>query len=549
MKKRLFWVALTALIPSTGMLIYNEAWYRNQRDIEIHDQALQASRQVSSEVERIVEGVKSLLIATSAIPAVTGTEPRVCDAVLGGIARELPSIAAISMLSPDGVVTCSSLPSRKGTVLADRSYFRKALTADGFVVGGFVVGRMSDAYVLPVAKPVRREGKLIGVLVAGLKISWFQERIRERGIMPGGIISIADAEGMIIVRWPELPGVVGTRIAPEYRHLLTAKAPGTLEAQTRDGVPRIIGYQPVSSESPLYVATGFSKAEVFGPVNRGTQAAALLIIFGGIVAAAAAVYVGNRFIVLPINHVVSVIQDWSHGNLAARTGMQGRYGEIGQVAAAVDELLDELGRRRERAEEAEAARALLSRELSHRVKNTLSVVQAIARQTFSKIVPPDAIDSYSFRVRALAGAYDTLLAEEWESADIRDVVTQALAPHHQPGDGLFRLSGGEIRLVPKAVIALSLVLHELATNAVKYGALSSPGGHVELGWRREGTRIVIAWGEVGGPPVTPPAREGFGTKVVTRAFGPDLSPTVAFDYRPEGLQFLLTFDAAQGVAA
>ena len=175
------------------------------------------------------------------------------------------------------------------------------------------------------------------------------------------------------------------------------------------------------------------------------------------------------------------------------------------------------------------------------MKNSLSVVQAIARQTFAKIVPPQAIETYSIRVRALAGAYDTLLAEERESAGINTIIERAVAPHHEPGDNRFRLDGPTISVPPKAVAALSLVLHELATNATKYGALSNLTGHVELTWREQDERIHVDWTEHGGPPVTKPEREGFGTKVVSRAFTPEFEAEVAFDYRPDGLHFSLVF--------
>ena len=177
------------------------------------------------------------------------------------------------------------------------------------------------------------------------------------------------------------------------------------------------------------------------------------------------------------------------------------------------------------------------------MKNSLSVVQAIARQTFAKIVPPQAIETYSIRVRALAGAYDTLLAEERESAEVKDVIERAVAPHHEPGDNRFRLEGPGISVAPKAVAALSLVLHELATNATKYGALSILTGHVELTWREEDGRIHVGWEEHGGPPVSKPEREGFGTKVISRAFTPEFEAEVAFDYRPEGLRFDLAFES------
>ena len=547
MKKRLFAVALAALIPATGMLIYNEVWYRAQRNVEIHDEALQGSRQVASEVDRIFEGIRSLLIATSVIPSVTGDETTRCNSVLAEIANAVQSIGSISMVGPDGTVLCSSLPERNGANIADRTYFQQALKTDDFVVGGYTNGRVSGADVLPMAKSVMRSGKLRGVLVAGLKLSWLQARIQERGTLTDWFISITDRDGVVVVRTPPMPSVIGTKISPQFMHLLHEPKPGTLEARSRDGIYRIIGYRPLSANSPLYIATGFSKDAAFEPVNRGTLMAALLILLSGALAAAAAIFVGNRFIIRPINSVVSVIERWSRGDAAARTGIRGDYGEIGQVAAAVDGLLDELERRRGQAAEAEKARAFLSRELSHRVKNTLSVVQAIARQTFGKMVPAQAIETYSLRVRALAGAYDTLLAEEWESADIREVVERAIAPHHEPHDNRFPLDGPEILLPPKAVIALSLILHELATNSAKYGALSDLAGHVEINWRRAGERISLDWIERDGPPVSPPEREGFGTKVVSRAFGPEFSPEVTFDYRPEGLRFSLAFtlEAAQ----
>jgi two-component sensor histidine kinase len=541
MKKRLFAVALTALIPATGMLIYNEVWYRAQRDAEIHDQALQASKQVASEVDRVFEAIKSLIAATSIIPTVTGEDTTRCNSVLSEIAGAVESVATISMVDTNGIVVCSSLPDRNGASIADRAYFQQALKSDDFVIGGHIKGRVSGSDVLPVAKAVKRGGQLRGVLVSGLKLSWFQARMEERGTLAEGFVSIADADGVVVARTPPIANVLGTKISQEFMHLLHEPRPGTLEATSRDGVSRVIGYQPVSHDSPLYIAAGVSRDKAFESVNRGTLTAALLILLSGAVAAAAAVFIGNRFIIRPINGIVSVIKRWSGGEVSARTGMGGQFGEVGQIAAAVDQLLDELDRRRAQAEESEAARVFLTRELSHRVKNTLSVVQAIARQTFGKIVPPQAIETYSLRVRALAGAHDSLLTEEWESADIHDVVARAIAPHHEPGDNRFRLDGPDILLPPKAVVAVSLILHELSTNAAKYGALHDLAGHIDVTWKKKGDRVRLEWRESGGPEVTPPEREGFGTKVVSRAFGSEFAPEVAFDYRPEGLHFSIEF--------
>jgi two-component sensor histidine kinase len=541
MKKRLFAVALTALTPAIGMLAYNEFWYRQQRDAEIHAQALQTSRQVASEVDRILEGARSLLIATSVAPSVNSGDPMSCNGVLADVAKQVPSVSTISMAGLDGTVLCSSQAARVGTNVADRYYFRQALKTEQFVIGGYTKSRLTGFDVLPVARVLLRGGQPRGVLVTGLKLSWLQARLQERGMIADGTVTIADKDGVILARTPPLLEAVGTKIAERYMHLLHAPRPGTLEARGRDGVLRIVGYQPMSSDSPIYVAAGIAKDSAFATINRATMTAIILIALGGLASAIAAVFVGNRFILRPIVDVVSVLERWAGGDIAARTGMHGSYGEVGQVGASVDQLLDELERRRIQAEEAEVARNFLTRELSHRVKNTLSVVQAIARQTFGRIVPPDAIETYSLRVRALAGAYDTLLLEDWESGDIHDVVNRAISPHHDPANNRFRTEGPSFSLPPPAVVALTLVIHELATNAAKYGSLSDLEGYVSIAWSVDNGRITLDWSEHGGPPVSPPAKEGFGTKVISRAFPPDYQPDVVFDYRPKGLRFAVAF--------
>lgn len=542
MKKRLFAVALTALMPAIGMLAYNEFWYRQQRDIEVRAEVLQASRQVASEIDRILDGARSLLVATSAVPAVQAMEPASCHTALAEIAPQISSVASISVLDTKGIIVCSSVEAAAGTNLSDRRYFREAMQSDDFVTGGYTKGRVSGSYVLPVAKALRRSGKLLGVMVVGIKVPWLQARLLESGTAAGGVVAIADRDGTLIARIPYRDGIVGTKISDEFLYLLTAKAPGTLEAPGRDNVVRIIGYQPISAGSPLYVSSGVPKSVAQEPIDRATVTAVLMIAIGGIASAFAAVFVGNRFILRPIARVVSVLERWAGGDVGARTGMHGRDGEIGQVGTSVDALLDELNQRRLRAEEAEAARGFLTRELSHRVKNTLSVVQAIARQTFGKFVPPEALETYSLRVRALAGAYDTLLAEDWESGDIHDVVDRAISPHHDPSDDRFKIEGPEISLPPAAVVALTLVIHELATNAAKYGALSGLAGHVNITWSvSDGNITTLKWQEHGGPIVSAPEKEGFGTKVISRAFPPEYQPDVKFDYRPEGLQFTLRF--------
>jgi two-component system, chemotaxis family, CheB/CheR fusion protein len=167
----------------------------------------------------------------------------------------------------------------------------------------------------------------------------------------------------------------------------------------------------------------------------------------------------------------------------------------------------------------EKTRQLLLDELNHRVKNTLAMVQAIARLTLRQSKSPENFaESFTGRIQALAGAHDVLTASSWHGAVLRSLVNDQLILG-EGGEGRFHCIGPEIKLNPQAAIGLSLVLHELGTNANKYGALSIQDGHVDLTWRLEeaGAVLSLRWQEVGGPPVSAPSRRGFGTFIIEQS--------------------------------
>jgi PAS domain S-box-containing protein len=190
---------------------------------------------------------------------------------------------------------------------------------------------------------------------------------------------------------------------------------------------------------------------------------------------------------------------------------------------------------------AEEHRALLANELSHRVKNMLATLQAIVSQTLRNAASLDqAGETLSARIQSMNAANDLLINEQWESADISDLIKRALAPFRSDEAERFRVAGPSVRLPPRIAVGLGLALHELATNAAKYGALSVADGHVDISWSVDGSkpdRLHFCWQEVGGPPVTKPARIGFGSKLIQRVLASEIDGTVDLDYRPEGVVF------------
>jgi PAS domain S-box-containing protein len=185
---------------------------------------------------------------------------------------------------------------------------------------------------------------------------------------------------------------------------------------------------------------------------------------------------------------------------------------------------------------AEEHQRLLINELNHRVKNTLASVQAIAFQTLKGDVPlAEARARFEARLLALSAAHNLLTEENWVGASLERVVKDAT--EHLAGDSArFDIAGEPLRLAPRAALALAMALHELGTNAAKYGALSVEGGRVSIAWTAEDDRLRLEWRESGGPPVEPPTRRGFGSRLIERGLEADLGGRAALRFDPAGLR-------------
>jgi PAS domain S-box-containing protein len=179
---------------------------------------------------------------------------------------------------------------------------------------------------------------------------------------------------------------------------------------------------------------------------------------------------------------------------------------------------------------------LLVNELNHRVKNMLALVQGLAMQSFRDDRDlAEARQSFQQRLAALAAAHDLLTRESWEGATLTELVRDATA-HHAP-DGRISAEGPDMKLNPRSAVSLVMALHELCTNAFKYGALSTSQGKVDIGWQilADGDMLLLEWRERGGPAVAEPERRGFGFRMIERALATDLGGTVRIDLDEAGL--------------
>jgi PAS domain S-box-containing protein len=200
----------------------------------------------------------------------------------------------------------------------------------------------------------------------------------------------------------------------------------------------------------------------------------------------------------------------------------------------------------ERKQAAEHAK-MLAREVDHRAKNLLALVQATVHLTQADTAA-EFKAAVEGRLQALSNTHALLAQSRWNGANLRSLVTDELFPYCPQGASRADIDGPEIILEPQLAQSAAMILHELTTNAVKYGALSVPAGRLRVEWSRAETDLVIRWSETNGPPVRPPTRQGFGTRVVAQVIQAEKG-SVQFDWQPDGLVCEIAIPAIQAADA
>jgi PAS domain S-box-containing protein len=217
----------------------------------------------------------------------------------------------------------------------------------------------------------------------------------------------------------------------------------------------------------------------------------------------------------------------------------------GKLIGGINMLVDISDRKK-----AESRQKTLIDELNHRVKNTLATVQSLARQTArGASVVKEFETRLEGRLIALSQAHDQLTRGNWQQADLREIVEGALSAHGEEMSEQVTIDQTPVDLSPRAALTLAMVFHELTTNAVKYGSLSQPSGRLHVTWRREdgkeGRTLRLRWQESGGPPVEPPTRPGFGSRMIERSIPAELGGTAALRFEPAGVICELEFPLAE----
>jgi two-component sensor histidine kinase len=451
--------------------------------------------------QRVLETVRSIrLVLDAEVQRMTGGLQvlTLTDTLRNGDFENFRRIASgfLDQYGPDGVVlvadrqgrqlfssmttSTASLPMRH-----NREIVEKVFATRSPAYSNLFVGAVKKRPIMTVEVPVLRDGDVVYDISFSPPISIFQTIIEKQRPSADWTISIFDGNGVNFARIPNPHETIGKRASPSLYAEMLRGPEATLQTVSLESVPLITSFAR-SSLTGWTVAAGVAESSLVGPLWRSLA-------------------------------ITSVI-----GSILLLTGLA--FAVRMATTIARGEMLHDL----------------LIEELNHRVKNTLAILQAVAVQTFRSASKAER-EKFEGRLGALAEAHNLLSTEKWQGSELQDVVNRVLQPYLLNNPERMRMSGPSVPLSPRFAVVLSMILHEMATNAAKYGALSNDDGTVALDWQviteNAGPKLRLVWTEAGGPPVVAPVQRGFGSRLIERSARDQLGGEATVDFLPRGVVY------------
>ena len=539
-RRRLLIMALCLVAPAiVFMALLARAEY-GQSQGRYEQQLIATTRALGLAVDRQLALGQSTLQALAVSPALAAGDLPSFERQARAAVRSKD--AWIVLISPRGQVINTRLP--PGQVpprTAGLPPERWAAVRSGrTTVSNLTQGKVAGQPIVAIDMPVIVDGELYDLAYIQTPAA-FAPLFAAQGVPHSWTASIVDRNARLVARSRDQEKMLGRSASKPMLEAMAKDNDGVLETYTLDGTPTLSAF----SRSPTYgwsFIVGVPRTEL---ERANLSSLALLVVAGLALLAigAGAAMLFSRGISGEVRALVADARIMaSGGEMPAQT--TGGLREIGEVREALHATSRQLRAREAEEKRAQARQQLMINELNHRVKNTLATVQSLALQSLGKGEAVPGFDAFNERLYALARAHDLLTRTVWESADLTDLLRQTLEPY---GDRA-HIEGPPAALPPSAALALSMVFHELATNASKYGGLSTPAGRVEVTWRRDPLdphRLALRWVESGGPKLTgPPSRKGFGSRLIAASLRNELRGEAQFDYLATGLVCSLTVRTA-----
>src|SRR6267154_568089 len=375
---RMFLLVVIAVLPALVIQAVNEYALRTSREDEIRQRVIQITKQFGEEIQAIRAGASQLLIALGELDEVQKRDSRECGATFAKLKVRFESYVRIGAADATGKVFCSSGLTMESSV-ATTEFFKRAMSDDGLAVGHYFVDPATNEKMIHFAERFYDpNGKVAGIVFAGLDLKWLAEHLKERGLTSSQSILIADRLGNIVARLPNGEALVGKNMRKSHEEIMDGYKDGWEEAAGVDGVTRIFGFNPAQlPPKDFFLSAGQAKAEAMEPIEAATKRGILLILLGLLAAMYLAWVGGRRFIKRPIANLLEGTAEWGRGHYDARVKIDDRSSEIGRLGIAFNDMADALAARHAAQQRAEEELRHLNATLESRIgRRTLELEEA-----------------------------------------------------------------------------------------------------------------------------------------------------------------------------
>jgi two-component sensor histidine kinase len=474
------------LIAFAAVIVFNE-YERDRQDASrrVVETVRSISLVLDTEVERMTSGLQVLALTNAIRDSDFDGFRRIASGFLEQYGKDGVLLVADRegrQLFSSSTTDTPSLPQRN-----NRDILTKVFETKAPQYSNLFTGATNKRPIVTVDVPVLRDGEVIYDISFSPPIELFQAMLARQRPSDDWTISIVDREGITFARVPNPKETIGKRASPSLHAAMSRRTEATLQTISLEGVPLITTF----TRSPLTgwtVAAGIAQGSLVGPFWRNLVITSVL---------------GAGLLLIGLAFAVRMATTIARG---------------------------------------EALHDLLIEELNHRVKNTLAILQAIAVQTFQSASKTER-EKFEGRLGALAEAHNLLSKEKWRGSELEDVIHRVLQPYLLNDPERVRMAGPQVPLSPRLAVVLSMIVHEIATNAAKYGALSNDVGTVRLDWEilaeKAQPQLRLIWTEAGGPPVVAPVKRGFGSRLIERSAQDQLGGEATVDFLPRGVVYTI----------
>src|SRR5215471_7055239 len=377
---RLFLLVILAVVPALVIQAWNEYDQRIAREDDIRQHVIEITKQFGAEIGVLREGARQLLLALAQLDPLKFNQPDACSALFSQLKSRFSNYSLLGAAGIDGRVFCASEPTSFSSV-ANEPFFTRAMAQTGLAVGNYWLDPANGRKMIHFAERFDgTDGRIAGVVFAGLDLAWLSDHLKERGLSPTASILIADREGNIIARLPNPDALVGKNMRKSHEPIMDGDEAGWEEAVGVDGAMRIYGYVPAAlPPKDFFLSVGQSKAEAFAAIDGATLRGVALILAGLLAAIYAAWVGGRKFIRRPIDGLLNVTAEWRNGNYDARARLEDRASEIGRLGSAFDEMADALAARHAAQQKAEEELRQLNATLESRIEQRTIELEGAVR--------------------------------------------------------------------------------------------------------------------------------------------------------------------------